>query len=83
MFALLDGGKPGHLITPDAGTHEFTKVYYLADKGFNLGGGFNDRLGGQFVRSVDFDVLRGMLIETTDYTLHVPASSMKACWKRS
>jgi hypothetical protein len=78
FYAMLD--KPGHLITEDAGTHEFTRVFFHNGK-FNLGNGYNDRIGSQAVVRAHYDFVLGLTVELTDYVLHVPAGSAKACWK--
>lgn len=80
--------SPGHLITPDAGTHEFTRLYFentdknnpTAAPTFNMGYG-QDRIGGQRVVSGSYDFVTGLTIQLTDYLLHVPASAVKCNWK--
>lgn len=87
FWALLD--RPGHLITPDAGTHEFTRLYYeptnkqdqTSPPSFNLGYG-TDRIGGQKVVSAVYDYVDGLTVTLTEYVLHVPAASVKCCWRR-
>lgn len=85
FFAVLKPAPngPAWLITPDLGTHEFSRVYYSQGT-FTFGPDRPNRLGPEVVERVEYKGAgQGLQIRTTKYFIDVPQSAIQSVvWSR-